>query len=90
MQPIICCACGVRFGLDPGVYDIWCNSRRQQFFCPNGHKLSFTGVREQENIEPLKQEIIVLKNELQKSNERIVETEAIIVELKEELSTLKY
>ena len=54
MVNISCPDCGVIFGLEPG-YQAERRKSHQSFYCPNGHKLHYPGMTEQEKeIERLK------------------------------------
>lgn len=40
MKPVICCTCGIEFGL-PEVYANARYNDHKAFYCPNGHGLSW-------------------------------------------------
>lgn len=55
-----CAECGIAFGFAKGVEDLWRTSKKN-FFCPNGHSLSFKDGPKESEKDSLKKEIKRLK-----------------------------
>lgn len=63
---VICCTCGIEFGISQKVVDIWTNSEKS-FCCPNGHPLCWK--KSKETIE--QKELLKLRVEVKELKEKL-------------------
>ena len=50
LEPVPCAACGIVFGL-PANYLAFRRKDRRQFWCPNGHSLTFLRPQQQQTVD---------------------------------------
>lgn len=96
MNALNCITCGVRFGLDETVSNVW-QAQSKQFYCPNGHIIMFkkqVPITDAETTKLRKENAELLTKLSQTTGEneslklKIAEYDIYILELKNELEIL--
>lgn len=60
-EEVTCPACGICFSFPKKVADLWRDSHKQ-FYCPNGHGMSWTGeTSQQKELKSLRNEVKELR-----------------------------
>jgi len=64
LHHIHCLSCGILFGIDEDVVDLWIESHKQ-FYCPNGHPLFWKAhTKEEEELQELRDKVKSLEEKL--------------------------
>lgn len=78
-----CVACGVRFGLPPGYIEDR-RGDKKDFFCPNGHKMSFG----ENETDRLRRERDILKQRIAQKDDEVAEAKRQAASAKGQLTKL--
>lgn len=86
---LTCANCGLQFGFSKEVEKIWRDSHKQ-FFCPNGHGLSYAGpTAKDEELTKLRTEVKELKEKLTTASTEAAALNKKVEELSMELEIWK-